>query len=89
MSKTTYMGNNAISVIPMTDSKGRPIEWTPNKRKAYDRMIAKRWARAFTQIPNFKSMKAEDINAWHDKEAAKGLAARELEAHQNKKKDRK
>ena len=75
MSETTVIANNAISVIPMVDSKGNPIEWTPNKKRAYDRMVAKRWARALRRIPNFKSMKPEQIEAWHNRETWKGLKA--------------
>jgi len=91
MSETTVIANNAISVIPMVDSKGNPIEWTPNKKRAYDRMVAKRWARALRRIPNFKSMKPEQIEAWHNRETWKGLKEKDLITHLRSKdrKDRK
>lgn len=88
MSKAVDIGNNAIVVTPIIDAKGRPIEWTDNMRRAYYRLTAKKWARALCKIPNFKSMKAEQLQAWHDEEARKGQAIKELEAHLKKKKDR-
>lgn len=81
MSKWTDMGNNAITTIPTVDSKGRLLDWNDNQKRAYRRMKAKSWARAINKIPNFKSMKPEQIDAWHDAEAAAGMKVRELEAH--------
>lgn len=81
MSKWIDMGNNAIVTIPEVDSKGRPLDWNDNQKRAYRCMKAKSWARAINKIPNFKSMKPEQIDAWHDAEAAAGMKIRELEAH--------
>lgn len=85
MSKWINVGNNAIEGIPTVDSKGRPLEWNENQKRAYRRMNAKSWARAMKKIPNFKSMRPEQIDAWHDAEAAAGMKIRELEAHQRDK----
>ena len=84
MSKWTEWGNNAIAAMPEVDSKGRPLDWNDNQKRAYRRANAKSWAKAILKIPNFKSMKNEQIDAWHDKQAEAGQKIRELEAHQNK-----
>lgn len=85
MSKWTEWGNNAIAAMPTVDSKGQPLDWNENQKRAYRRANAKSWAKAFLRIPNFKSMKAEEIDAWHDKQAEAGQKIRELEAHRKDK----
>lgn len=81
MSKWTDIGNNAITTIPTVDSKGNLLDWNANQKRSYRRAKAKSWARAVCKIPNFKSMKPEEIDAWHEAEAVAGLKARELETH--------
>ena len=80
MSKWTEMGNNAIAGT----FEDKILGWNSNQKHAYRRMAAKKWARAITKIPDFKSMNPDQINAWHEAEAAAGMKIRELEAHKNK-----
>ena len=77
MSKWTDMGNNAIAGT----FEQKVLGWNNNQKHAYRRMAAKRWARAIKKIPNFKSMNPDQINAWHEAEAAAGMKIREQEAH--------
>lgn len=81
--------NNAISFYPEVNEKNEIINWTDKMKNFYLRRNRKRWERAIKKIPNFDTMKPEQVNAWHDEQARMGEEIRKQEEHSNKKKKNK
>lgn len=81
MKKWIDRGDNSIKFFPETDSKGRQLVLSENEKRAFRRKTARRWARAINRLPDFKSMKPEQLEAWHNKEAEIGKKAKELEGY--------
>lgn len=79
MKKWIDRGDNSVKFFPETDSKGRPLVMSENEKRAFRRRTARSWARAIDRLPDFKTMKPEELDAWHNQEAEIGKKYRELE----------